>query len=90
VFDADTRPVLGLVVHLTGGGLDVSSVTGGAPDLGPGGYEIVLGDAPIDSDGVYHLRLLAATGEPLSAVYPLRTYADCTKNLIVVNFAALE
>jgi len=89
-FDAGGQPVLGLLVRLTGGGLDATSVTGYGPEIGPGGYVLVLGDAPVDSDGLYRLQLLDAGCAPLSAQYALRTYADCARNLILVNFTEVE
>jgi len=85
-FDLDGNPVLGLFIHIEGNGLNYDSVTGSKPAYGPGGYELYLGDHPQRTTGVYRLQLRTSSGVPLSAVYTIDTYSECSKNLIIVNF----
>ena len=91
VFGPDGNPVLDLIVHLEGGGLSVDALTGsGPPALGPGSYVIVLGDHPRATTGVYFIQLRNTAGTPLSDIYSIPTYADCSKNLVMVNFVARQ
>ena len=87
VFGLDNNPVINLTVHLEGGGVNADVVTGSGPSaLGPGGYQIPLADHPIDTTDTYHVQLRNNTGTPLSDVYSIRTYGDCPRNLVMVNF----
>jgi len=60
------------------------------PDLdqayGPGGYELTLSTAPADSDSSAWVQLFNLGGDPLSGKIYLKTYDDCAKNLVVMNF----
>ncbi len=85
-FSLDGLPILGLYVHLEGGGLIVDAPTGGAPSVGPGGYEIVLSDHPIETTDTYRVQLRNASGQPLSDTYVIPTFGDCRRNWILVNF----
>jgi hypothetical protein len=85
-FSLDGLPILGLYVHLEGGGLVVDAPTGGAPSVGPGGYEIVLSDHPIETTDTYRMQLRNASGQPLSDTYVIATFGDCRRNWILVNF----
>jgi hypothetical protein len=86
VFDFNGRAVLGLYAHLEGGGLTVDAPTGSQPQYGLGGYEIFLADHVMDTTNTYQLQLRNPGGEALSDWYTVPTHADCSKNLIVVNF----
>ena len=85
-FDLLGKPVLGYYVHLEGGGLTVDALTGGKPSVGPGGYEIVLSDHPIETTDTYRVQLRNASGQPLSDTYVIPTFGDCRRNWILVNF----
>ena len=85
-FDLLGKPVLGYYVHLEGGGLTVDAPTGGKPSVGPGGYEIVLSDHPIETTDTYRVQLRNASGQPLSDTYVIPTFGDCRRNWILVNF----
>jgi hypothetical protein len=90
VFGKDENPVTGLVVEV-GGKLEGNDVlglalTGGSQTLGSGGYQIDLADHPVESKGTMFLQLFDLSGNPLSEVVPLQTYADCDRNMVVVNF----
>ena len=86
-FGLDSNPVINLTVHLEGGGVNADVLTGTGPQaLGPGGYQIVLADHPIGTTDTYHVQLRNNTGTPLSDVYSIRTYGDCPRNMVLVNF----
>lgn len=53
---------------------------------GPGGYEITLANAPADSVDSVWIQLFDLDGNPISERIYLTTYADCQKNLILMNF----
>lgn len=86
-FGMDNNPVINLTVHLEGGGINTDVLTGTGPSaLGPGGYQIPISDHPIDTTDVYHVQLRNNTGTPLSDIYSIRTYGDCPRNMVMVNF----
>ncbi len=90
VRDLQEAPVTDLTIHLYGeiGGYTVDRVTlsGNAPGYGESGYEFTLQDLVVDSDGTLFIQLVDNNGQALSDPYPLQTYEDCQKNLILVNF----
>ncbi len=87
VFNMSGQPLVGYLVHFDGGDLQMDAYTGSKPAYGPAGYEFGgFQGHPIDSDGIYKIQLRDVAGTPLSAVVSLKTYADCNKNLILVNF----
>ncbi len=86
VFDLNGKPVKDLIVHLEGGGLSDESFTGSVPAYGDSGYEFTLGNHPVETTGVYRVQLISAQGAPLSDVVLVDTFADCSKNLLLVNF----
>ncbi len=55
-------------------------------NIGEGGYEITLGDHPVDSKGTLWIEVVDNIGNPLSAKIPFDTVKDCSKNFILVNF----
>jgi hypothetical protein len=85
-FDLNDHTVIGLTVHLEGAGLSLDALTGSQPAIGPGGYEIPLGNHPTATDGTYHIQLRSNTGAALSDNLEIQTFGDCSKNLILVNF----
>ena len=86
VFDLNGNVMLNLIVHLEGGGLNVDTITGTRIEYGPGGYELYLGNTPINTADVYRIQLRTSVGQPLSDVYVVPTFADCNRNLILANF----
>ena len=86
VFDLNGNVILNLIIHLEGGGLNVDTITGTRIEYGPGGYELYLGNTPINTTDVYRIQLRTSNGQPLSDVYVIPTFADCNKNLILANF----
>jgi len=90
VFDASGQEVSNLVVHvngtLNGKAVDEVSLTGVAPDYGPGGYEVKLADQAIASPGTLVIQLLDLQAHPLSEPVLFDTSADCQKNVVLINF----
>ncbi len=91
VFLKDRRSVIGLVVEVTGKLnnqiITFLGLTGNAPEIGPGGYEIRLADYPIATTQALRLRLLDLSGNTLSDPVTFQTYDDCQRNLILINFS---
>jgi hypothetical protein len=92
VFDINNAPVIGLIVHL-GGNLPgvalqtpLMSLTGVALNYGPSGYEFQLADQPIASRQSLWIQLLDQQASPVSDKILFDTFADCNRNLILVNF----
>jgi hypothetical protein len=90
VWDLQDTAVKGLSLHLYGeldGFLiDQFSVTGSAPVYGESGYEFLLENLVVNSQDALFIRLVDSNGIPYSHAYPLETYNNCQKNLILVNF----
>ncbi len=53
---------------------------------GPGGYELTLANAPVESDSTVWIQLFSLEGIPLSEQIYMITYDDCQKNLLLMNF----
>jgi hypothetical protein len=92
VFDNDGNPLSNYVIKVTGKykGVAVSLVamTGmvsGTP-YGPGSYEVVLGSSAVDSTGLLFIQLFDPNGKALTEKISFNTYADCKKNLAIINF----
>jgi hypothetical protein len=97
VTDIQGKAVSNLAIHLTGTyngkAVDQTTLSGGAAKwIGDGGYEIVLqvGSAPIDSTGLLTIQIEDSSYIPLSAPIIFDTYADCGKNLILINFQQMR
>ena len=86
VFDANGVEVLGLVIHSG----DQTAITGNVLAYGPGGYEIQLSDSPQNTTAQYWVQVFNMEGQPLSDQVFFNTYADCSQNLILVNFITAD
>lgn len=53
---------------------------------GPGGYELTLANAPAESEDTLWVQLFSLDGTPLSEQIYLITHAECSKNLLLMNF----
>ena len=78
-------------VHLrgvyNGKTIDLTTITGLAAEwYGPSGFEFKLSEKAIDSTALLAIQLEDQSFLPISEQVILNTYADCTKNLILVNF----
>jgi len=89
-FDIQNRPVKGIRVQLSGWlnghTVNLLSLTGTALQYGPSGYEFTLAEAPMATTGWLKIQLLDQSDLPLSSIVVLDTYAECEKNLILVDF----
>jgi hypothetical protein len=85
-FDLNGIPIVGYIVHLEGGGLEADSFTGSKTAYGAGGYEFFLNDHVVQTTGEYKVQLLNPSGTPISDFVVVNTFADCSKNLLLVNF----
>lgn len=90
-FGLDDAPITGLRVQVTGqlngAPIDKIGLTGAASQYGPGAYyEIQLADTPIASDNTLQIALFNEAGQNVSAAIPFSTSADCSQNLILINF----
>ena len=96
VFDVDGNPINNLVVVIKGrlGEKAISSamLTGlkEANSYGPGGYEIFLNDKVIGSTKSLLIYINDLNGNALSPEIEFDTFADCNKNLIIINFQAIK
>ncbi len=90
VDDANNSPIIGMVVRLVGTlngrPVNMTTVSGVAPDYGKSGWELALGTTPLSSEKTLYVQLLDQAGLPLSDNVYLTTYNDCKKNLILVRF----
>ena len=92
VFDADGKTINNLVVNVKGSIgqtlIDEIGLTGvpEADIYGPGGYEIKIADKTFDSENTLLIQVFDIQGNNLANTIPFRTYSDCEKNLIIVNF----
>lgn len=90
VFDIQNRPVKGIRVAINGWlgnrTIKLLSLTGTALQYGLSGYEFTLADAPRVSIGQLTIQLFDQSDLPLSDLIVLDTYAECEKNLILVDF----
>jgi hypothetical protein len=92
VFDNEGNAVQSLIVEI-GGVLEdmhisLFTLTGIAPAYGPGGYEIEISNQPVNSHLSLWIRLLDLDGESLSHPIYFDTFADCSRNLILMNFVS--
>lgn len=91
IFDGEGNPEKDVIVK-AGGTLDgepvfdTLSMPGAAKAYGQGGYELVLSDHVLASEGEAWVQLYNLHGQPISEKLELTTYADCQKNLILLNF----
>jgi hypothetical protein len=90
-FDISGAPIEeGLFVQLQGTldgeALDMVGTVGMVSYYGPGGYEFVLGEEPIESTQTLWVQLFDQATLPLSDQVLFDTFADCDKNLILINF----
>ncbi len=85
-FDLSGNEIVGLIVRVQFEDGTIDSTTGSNKSYGPGGYEIYLNDHPVATGDAYTIRLLNSSGSQLSGAYNFVTFADCERNLIIVNF----
>lgn len=86
VFDLQNRGMVGLTVHVEGGGISYDAITGSAPRYGNSGWEAFLGNAPVASTNTYKVQLRNGAGQPVSETIVITTFQDCNRNQIILNF----
>ena len=90
VEDMDNSPLLGVVIRiqgsLVGSTVDMTTVSGVSPSYGKSGFELVLGEAPLPSNGTLYIRLFDQAGVPLSDKVTFNTSSECNQNLVLVRF----
>jgi hypothetical protein len=90
VFDLQANAVPNLVVKLTGTlngeAVELIALTGGALNLGPGGYEFKLSDHPIASTETLWISVFDKDGNTISDPVAFSTYDSCDQNFVIVNF----
>ncbi len=91
VVDMNGNPQPNIRVHLRGiydgKSVDLTTLTGLAAEwYGESGFEFQLGETPLASSSLISVQLEDQSFLPISDQIIISTYADCTKNLILVNF----
>jgi hypothetical protein len=90
VFGKDGTPVTDLSIivsgEVDGQPISLSGMTGDALAYGPGGFEIQFADAPFASSRDLQIVVRDKNLATITLPIPLTTYADCSKNLILINF----
>lgn len=91
--NAKGEPVAGLVVEIYGTlesrQVMTLTLTGSATTLGPAGYEVPLSDHLAASQGSLHARVYNVNGVPQTDIITFDTFADCERNLVILNFIEL-
>jgi hypothetical protein len=92
IFDTSDKPITNRVVDVKGklGQAEIDKIgLTGVPEAdiyGPGGYEITLADNVVNSDGSLSIQIFDINGNSMSNAMPFKTFLDCEKNLIIINF----
>ncbi len=92
-FDLNRAPYVGIKVRLGGyvtRTISQLSLTGTALQYGPAGYEFTILDEAQDSKESLWVQLLDQTDVPLSPRVYFDTFADCSKNLVLINFRKVK
>lgn len=66
--------------------VEMITMVGLLDTIGPGVYELIMGDEPKDSTQTLWVQLFDQAMLPLSDQIFFDTYADCDKNLILIHF----
>lgn len=95
VTDMQGAAVKGLIVRVGGTVSGVMlderiTVTGIAPSYGVSGYEFTLGNVPLALNNAFWIRLEDVSQQALSDTIYFNTYADCKRNLILINFKKIR
>jgi hypothetical protein len=95
VYDLSNTPLKGYVIRLGGNinGVMLEEkfrLSGLDTIYGPSGFEFTLSNTPIQTVQSYWIRLEDQAGNPLTETIPFDTFADCKRNLILINFKQLH
>ncbi|MDY6872422.1 MAG: hypothetical protein SVR81_00430 [Chloroflexota bacterium] len=90
VKDLKDDPIKNLTLHLFGelGGfeIDLYRIAGSEPTYGESGYEFLLEGLVVESEDTLYIQLVDTNDIPFSRPYAVQTFAECQKNLILINF----
>jgi hypothetical protein len=90
VVDSNNSHIIGTVVvlrgSLNGSRIEQQTVSGINKEYGPSGFEFVLGNAPVASEGELVLLLVDQQNIPLSEPVEITTSDACDENLVMVRF----
>ena len=91
VFDHEGNSISNLFVKLTGTlngeAVELLALTGGAINLGQGGYEFKLSDHPVASTQTLWISVFDKDGNAISDSVAISTYDSCEQNFMIVNFS---
>lgn len=94
IFDQSGNPLLNYIVKVAGtyngqsfSQIGYTGMVSGNP-YGVGGYEIVLGNSAISSVDLLTIQLFDAKGTPVTNPLSFSTSANCSQNLVLINFKA--
>ena len=88
VTGVDGQAVDGLGIRITGADIASTVFSGATRTFGPGGYELNLGGAPQAGD--FTVQLFSSAGAPLSDEITVTTRAECSANVLILNFLQLR
>ena len=90
VYDADGGPIEKIVIVIEGTlkdePVEALGLTGTTDDYGRHSYEVLLTYLPVNSSQTLSIVLYDLDGVQLTNRYFFNTYADCTRNLIRMDF----
>jgi hypothetical protein len=86
--DLSNKHVVGLIVHVWGGGIDDRVITGSNTKYGTSGWERSVNNKP--TDGLFRVQLESPSGTLLSDVIDVQMKKNCDKNLAEVAFEAIQ
>ena len=94
VYTLSNQPMKGLVLRLGGNINGVAleekfRLSGMDTIYGPSGFEFTLSSTPLQTVQAYWIQLQDQAGNPLTEKIYFDTYADCKRNLILINFKQL-
>jgi hypothetical protein len=94
VYSLSNSPMKGFVLRLGGSinGVELGEqfrLSGLDTIYGPSGFEFTLSGTPLQTVESYWIQLQDQAGNPLTDKIYFDTYADCKRNLILINFKQL-
>ncbi len=89
VLGLNGEPIPSQFIHL-GGSLEGDTVsrltiTGSAPAYGPAGFEFIIANRLVGTTGTLWIQMEDVQGLPMSERIYFDTYADCERNLVLIN-----
>lgn len=94
VFSRSGTPINNLIVEvdgqIEGQPILLLGITGSVASLGPGGYLLKIADHILETHGALWLQVFDLTGNPQTDKVYFDTYADCNRNLAILNFTELS